>query len=75
MRLVRDGLGVAPLPRTILDDALARGELAVLDVDPPFTAIRLHATFSDHPDAMIPPMLAELAREVAADAANARDPR
>lgn len=70
MRLVRDGMGVAPLPLAILDDALARGELEILDVAPPFMAIRLHAIYADHPDAPIRHLLAEIARKVSLDAAS-----
>ncbi|MFC7704479.1 LysR family transcriptional regulator [Plastorhodobacter daqingensis] len=67
IRLARDGIGIAPLPRAILADALQEGALEVLDVAPSFPALMLHAAYADDPDNTVPSILAQIARDSALD--------
>jgi|HigsolmetaGSP11D_1036233.scaffolds.fasta_scaffold05321_5 DNA-binding transcriptional LysR family regulator len=64
MRLAADGLGIALLPRAILKEHLAAGKLEVLDVDLEFPPLAFHAVYADHPDNVMPPIIAEMAAEV-----------
>ncbi|KKX33214.1 LysR family transcriptional regulator [Rhizobium sp. LC145] len=64
MRLASDGLGIAPLPRVILDEHLASGKLVQLDVFPAFKPLTFHAVYPDHPDNLLPSIIAAMAAEV-----------
>lgn len=64
VRLAIDGLGVAPLPEVILLEHLAAGRLVRLDVSPPFKPLAFHAVYSNHPDNLLPSMIADMAAEV-----------
>jgi DNA-binding transcriptional LysR family regulator len=64
IRLARDGLGVALLPRAILDEPIAAETLELLDVRPQFPALAFHAVYADHPDNLLPSIIAAMAAEV-----------
>ncbi len=65
IRLAREGIGITPLPRAILSEALEEGSLELLDVTPTFPPLLLHAVFADNPDNMVPSVLAQMARDIA----------
>ncbi|PKA44139.1 LysR family transcriptional regulator [Rhizobium sullae] len=64
MRLAKDGLGVAPLPRVILGEYIDAGALEILDVTPAFRPLTFHAVYADHPDSLLPSIIAQMAAEV-----------
>jgi DNA-binding transcriptional LysR family regulator len=66
IRLARDGLGIALLPRAILDEPVADGWLEILDVKPDFPALEFHAVYADHPDNLLPSIIAGMASEASA---------
>lgn len=66
-RLIRDGVGVAVLPRVVVREFLDNGELRVLDVQAKLPALNFHAVFTDNPGNMLPSLIADMAVEIAAD--------
>lgn len=64
-RLIRDGVGVAVLPRVVVQEFLATGELRVLDVDARLPALNFHAVFADDPGNALPALIADMAVEIA----------
>lgn len=64
IRLARDGLGIALLPRAILDEPIAAGTLELLEVEPEFPPLAFHAVYADHPDNLLPSIIAAMALEV-----------
>ena len=71
MRLAKDGLGIAPLPRVILGEYLETGVLEILDVTPAFHPLTFHAVYADHPDSPLPSIIAQMAAEVSLSMADA----
>ncbi|MCG5234712.1 LysR family transcriptional regulator [Xanthobacter oligotrophicus] len=65
-RLVRDGMGVAVLPETVVREMLERGELAVLDVAAAVPPLKIHAVFREDPGALLPAIIAQMAARIAA---------
>ncbi len=65
LRLALEGVGVALMTRPVVEEALASGALDLLDVDPPFPPLALHAVFADHGDNLLPVALSEVAAQVA----------
>lgn len=65
-RLVRDGVGVAVLPRVVVQESLDSGELAVLDIDAAMPALNFHVVFADNPGNALTALIADMAVEVAA---------
>ncbi|KAB0266422.1 LysR family transcriptional regulator [Microvirga brassicacearum] len=65
IRLAKDGIGVTPLPTVIVRDHLEAGTLVALDVQPAFPPLVFYAVYSDHPDNLIPAVVARMAQEVA----------
>jgi len=66
-RLIRDGVGIAVLPRVVVREFLTNGELRVLDVRARLPALRFHAVITDKPGNPLPGLLADMAVEIAAD--------
>ncbi|AMJ62747.1 LysR family transcriptional regulator [Bosea sp. PAMC 26642] len=66
-RLIRDGVGIAVLPRVVVREFLDNGELRVLDVEAKLPALHFHAVFTDNPGNLLPSLLADMAVEIAAD--------
>jgi DNA-binding transcriptional LysR family regulator len=66
-RLIRDGVGIAVLPRVVVREFLDNGELRVLDVQAKLPALHFHAVFTDNPGNLLPSLLADMAVEIAAD--------
>lgn len=66
-RLIRDGVGLAVLPRVVVREFLASGELRVLDVRAKLPPLHFHAVVSDNPGNILPALIADMAAEVAAD--------
>ena len=66
-RLIRDGVGIAVLPRVVVREFLANGELRVLDVKARLPALNFHAVVADNPGNVLPGLLADMAVEIAAD--------
>jgi DNA-binding transcriptional LysR family regulator len=66
-RLIRDGVGIAVLPRVVVREFLASGELRVLDVRAKLPPLHFHAVVSDDPGNVLPGLIADMAAEVAAD--------
>ena len=64
-RLIRDAVGVAVLPRVVVQEYLDRGELQVLDVDARLPPLHFHAVFSDGPGHSLPSLVAGMAVEIA----------
>lgn len=65
IRMVRDGIGVAALPTVLVQDEIADGSLHVLDVEPTFPPIPLHACFVEGGHSLLASTVAELAKDVA----------
>lgn len=65
-RLVRDGVGIAILPKVVVREFLATGELRVLDVNTKLPPLHFHAVFADSPGSTLPALIADMAVEVAA---------
>jgi DNA-binding transcriptional LysR family regulator len=65
-RLIRDGVGVAILPRVVVQEFLDTGELHVLDVEPRLPPLHFHAVFNDNPGNTLPALIADMAAEIAA---------
>lgn len=65
-RLVRDGVGIAILPKVVVREFLATGELRVLDVGTKLPPLHFHAVFADNPGSTLPGLIADMAVEVAA---------
>jgi len=65
-RLIRDGVGVAVLPRVVVQEFLDSGELNVLDVEAKMPALHFHAVFNDNPGNILPALIADMAAEIAA---------
>jgi DNA-binding transcriptional LysR family regulator len=66
-RLIRDGVGIAVLPRVVVREFLANGALRVLDVRARLPALRFHAVITDNPGNPLPGLLADMAVEIATD--------
>ena len=66
IRLARDGLGLALLPRAILEEPVADGFLEILNVKTEFPPLAFHAVYADHPDNLLPSIIAAMAAEVSA---------
>ena len=66
-QLIRDGLGIAVLPRVVVQEFLATGELRVLDIEARLPPLRFHAAIADTPGNLLPGLIAELAVQVAVD--------
>ncbi|MGU3494957.1 LysR family transcriptional regulator [Xanthobacteraceae bacterium A53D] len=64
-RLVRDGMGVAVLPLTVVQEMVERGELVVLDVDATLPPMHLHAVYREQPGSTLPSIIARMAADVA----------
>lgn len=67
IRMVRDGIGVAALPTALIQEELAQEKLRILDVEPSFPPIPLHACFVEGGHSLLASTVAELARDVAAE--------
>uniref|UniRef100_A0A9E8CK04 LysR family transcriptional regulator n=1 Tax=Bosea sp. NBC_00436 TaxID=2969620 RepID=A0A9E8CK04_9HYPH len=65
-RLIRDGVGVAALPRVVVQEFLDNGDLHVLDVDARLPPLHFHAVFNDDPGNALPALIADMAAEIAA---------
>ena len=65
-RLIRDGVGVAILPRAVVQEFLDTGELHVLDVEPKLPPLHFLAVFNDDPGNTLPALIADMAAEIAA---------
>ncbi|MGE0753347.1 LysR family transcriptional regulator [Pseudorhodoplanes sp.] len=70
VRLLTDGIGVAPLPLPSVRDLLATEVLEILDVTPTFPDMVYHAAFHKRPDMPLPALIARMAAEVAASYAD-----
>ena len=66
VRLLTDGIGVAPIPVSSARELLAAGVLETLNVTPPFPDMIYHAAFHKRPDMPLPGLIARIAAEVAA---------
>jgi DNA-binding transcriptional LysR family regulator len=66
IRLLNDGIGVAPIPVSSARDLLKAGVLEILNVTPPFPDMMYHAAFHKRPDTPLPSLIARIAAEVAA---------
>lgn len=64
-RLIRDGVGVAALPRVVVQEFLDNGDLHVLDVDARLPPLHFHAVFNDDPGNALPALIADMAAEIA----------
>lgn len=64
-RLVRDGVGVAVLPRAVVQEFLATGEIAILDVDAALPPLHFHAVFGEDPTNRLPRLIADMAADIA----------
>lgn len=65
IRLVRDGVGTASIPRLVANEFIERGEMRVLDVDAVMPPLRFHAAYSSRRGSQAPAVVAELAASVA----------
>jgi DNA-binding transcriptional LysR family regulator len=65
-RLIRDGVGIAVLPRVVVQEFLETGDLRVLDVDARLPPLNFHAVFADDPGNTLPALIADMAVEIAA---------
>lgn len=64
-RLIRDGVGIAVLPRVVVQEFLATGELAILDVEAALPPLHFHAVFAEDPTNRLPALIADMAAEIA----------
>ena len=64
-RLIRDGVGVAVLPRVVVQEFLDNGELHLLDVETRIPPLHFHAVFADDPANALPSLIADMAVEIA----------
>lgn len=65
-RLALEGVGVALVARPVVETALARGDLQLIDVTPGFPDLPIHAVFADHAGNSIVAALSEEAWAAAA---------
>lgn len=65
VRLAVDGFGITALPRAVVRDQLASGQLVELDVSPEFPSFALFASFIDRNDRPLLPMLAAICANAA----------
>lgn len=65
-RLIRDGVGVAVLPRVVVQEFLDNRELHVLDVEAKLPPLHFHAVYNDNPGNTLPALIADMAAEIAA---------
>jgi DNA-binding transcriptional LysR family regulator len=66
VRLLSDGIGVAPIPISSARDLLSAGVLETLNVTPAFPDMLYHAAFHKRPDMPLPALIARIAADVAA---------
>lgn len=66
-RLVRDGVGIAVLPRVVVREFLATGELVVLDVAAALPPLQFHAVYADDPTSRLPALIADMAAAIASE--------
>lgn len=69
-RLIRDGLGLAILPRVVVSEFLATGELWILDVRERLPPLQFHAVVTDRPGDVLPSLIADEAAAIAAEFAS-----
>lgn len=74
IRMVCDGIGVAALPAVIVGSELNEGRMRILDVDPVFPPLSMHASFVDTPNYPLPRVIAGMARDVASAFSTAHGP-
>lgn len=66
-RLIRDGVGVAVLPRVVVHEFLANGDLRVLNVREKMPSLHFHAVSADNPGNPLPALIAEMAVQIASE--------
>lgn len=66
-QLIRDGVGIAVLPRVVVQEFLANGELRVLAIEARLPPLQFHAVVADTPGILLPGLIAEMAVQVAAE--------
>lgn len=67
-RLIRDGVGIAVLPRVVVEEFLQTGELRILDVEARLPPLNFHAVFADDPGNSLRALIADMAVEIATSA-------
>ena len=61
--LTISGLGVSPLPRDYYDEQVRKGQIRVLDTDPPLPPVKYFATYRTSKHPTIAKIIADLAKE------------
>ena len=66
LSLVTNGMGIAALPAVLVQEQLAAKKLRSIDVVQHFPPLLFHVSYFDAPELMLPPIIANMACEVAA---------
>lgn len=74
IRMAIDGIGIAAIPMAIIEGEIARGALRVLDVRQPFPPLSLHAAYPETETRPLPALIANMARDVAAEYCRRKGP-
>jgi DNA-binding transcriptional LysR family regulator len=67
VRMTLDGIGIAAIPRNVVADHLAEGRLRLVETEHEMPALSFTASFIKRPDMPLNAIVADLARQVAAE--------
>lgn len=65
LRMIRDGIGVGALPRSLIEEELVTGRVRILNVAPSFPPLTTHAAFVKENHAPLVVKVAQMAAEIA----------